>query len=388
MAIDPERHARTAASLNDSPFDAVICSSPTEVLLLTGYWPVMGPSLALFAKNGEVQAIVPEDEAELAQKTSVATIIPYTPAGLHSLATPLERLKEPLLSLLRSLSLSQAHVGLQLTQGVQPSSYAVISEFRASLLELLMQLQPHAKYTGCDELLETMKAVKTSKELEVMQLAGEVAEAGFTESAKCIQPGVRETDVAASIQSAFERSHKAEVFQRSYGYFFCMSGPNSAKASAAYARTRQRVIGEGDLVMIHANTCADGYWTDLARTYVAGKPSDRQSTIRTAIQETRTAGLQAIRPGALARQVDHAVRSVMERHGYGKAFRHAAGHGVGFAAANPNGRPRIHPLSPDVLEESMTFNLEPAAYFEGYGGMRHCDLVAVTKDGARVMTKF
>ena len=75
-------------------------------------------------------------------------------------------------------------------------------------------------------------------------------------------------------------------------------------------------------------------------------------------------------------------------HGLGEAFKHAAGHGVGFAAANPNGRPRIHPLSPDVLEAGMTFNLEPAAYFDDYGGMRHCDLIAVTEDGARVMSDF
>jgi Xaa-Pro aminopeptidase len=167
-----------------------------------------------------------------------------------------------------------------------------------------------------------------------------------------------------------------------------MAGPNSAKAGAAFARSRQRVIEEGDLVMIHANTCADGYWTDLTRTYTAGQSSQRQRDMRTAICEARTAGLAAIRPGATGQQVDHAARSVMKAHGFGKAFKHAAGHGVGFAAANPNGRPRIHPLSPDVLEEGMTFNLEPAAYFDDYGGMRRCDLIAVTNDGARVMSDF
>ncbi len=66
----------------------------------------------------------------------------------------------------------------------------------------------------------------------------------------------------------------------------------------------------------------------------------------------------------------------MQRHGFGDAFRHSTGHGVGFAAANANGIPRIHPKSSDVLEEGMTFNIEPAAYFDGYGGMRHCDVVA------------
>ena len=388
MAGDPERHKRTVAALNASVHDALICSSPTEVLLLTGYWPVLGSSLAIVTASGDATVILPEDEAELAGKTSSAEIVPYKPASLHTLKNPLQLLKEPLGSVMTGLSLSKARIGIQLTQGMQPSSYAVCTEFRASLLELLLEIQPHATYEGCDELLEVMKATKTARELERMQTASRVAATGFAEAAEYLQPGLRETEVAAAAQGAFETTREAETLERSYGYFFCMSGPNSAKASAAYARTRQRVIKEGDLVMIHANTCADGYWTDLTRTYVAGHPSQRQQDMRTAICEARAAGLRAIRPGVEGRQVDHAARSIMDSHGLGKAFKHAAGHGVGFAAANPNGRPRIHPLSPDVLQAGMTFNLEPAAYFDDYGGMRHCDLIAVTEDGARVMSDF
>ncbi len=388
MASDPERLQRTIAALDASDHDALICSSPTEVLLLTGYWPVMGSSLAVFTSSGDVTIIVPEDEVELAGKTSSAEIVPYKPAGLHSLETPLQLLKKPLHAVVTGLSLSKARIGIQLTQGVQPSSYAVCTDFRASLLELLREIQPHATYAGCDDLLEWMKATKTEKELDLMQTAARVAAAGFAEAGEHLQPGLRETDVAAAAQDAFETAPQAEVLERSYGYFFCMSGPNSAKAAAAYARTRQRVIQEGDLVMIHANTCADGYWTDLTRTYIAGQPSQRQRDMRAAICAARAAGLRAIRPGVRGQDVDHAARSVMEPHGLGKAFKHAAGHGVGFAAANPNGRPRIHPLSPDVLEAGMTFNLEPAAYFDDYGGMRHCDLIAVTQNGARVMSDF
>jgi Xaa-Pro aminopeptidase len=388
MASDPERHQRMVAALDASQHDALICSSPTEVLLVTGYWPVLGSSLAFFTSSGKVKVIVPEDEVELAEKTSSAEIVPYKPAGLHTLESPLQLLKEPLHSVVTGLSLSKARIGIQLTQGVQPSSYAVCSEFRASLLELLLEIHPHATYKGCDELLELMKATKTAKELAVMQTAVRVAAAGFAAAAEHLQPGIRETDLAAAVQGAFETAREAQPLERSYGYFFCMSGPNSAKAGAAYARTRQRTIQQGDLVMIHANTCADGYWTDLTRTYIAGEPSERQRDMREAICEARAAALRAIRPGVAGREVDHAARSVMEAHGLGKAFKHAAGHGVGFAAANPNGRPRIHPLSPDVLEAGMTFNLEPAAYFDGYGGIRHCDLIAVTKDGARVISDF
>ena len=221
-----------------------------------------------------------------------------------------------------------------------------------------------------------------------MRLASGIAASGFAQAAELIKAGKRETEVAADLQAAFQSSTKAERVQRSYGFFFCMSGPNSAKASAAYARTRQRKIAEGDLVMIHANTCADGYWTDITRTYTAGASTERQNAMQSAIREARSAALQVTRPGVLARDVDAAARRVMTANGFSDAFKHPTGHGVGFAAANGNALPRIHPKSPDVLEVGMTFNVEPAAYFDGYGGMRHCDIAAVTADGVDVLTEF
>jgi len=222
-----------------------------------------------------------------------------------------------------------------------------------------------------------------------MRRASDIAAAGFEHAAEAIQVGRREAEVAAAVQAAFQASTKAQGVERSYGFFFCMSGPNSATASAAYARTRQRQIEAGDLVMIHANTCADGYWTDITRTYVAGvAPSDRQAAMRSAIFEARKAALEAIGAGVPACDVDRAARDVMRAHSFGEAFKHSTGHGVGFAAANANALPRIHPHSPDVLEGGMTFNVEPAAYFDGYGGMRHCDVVTVTSEGATVFTDF
>ncbi len=388
MAIDTERYMRTMSLLSDSGYDALVCSSATEVLLLSGYWPVMAQSVAVFTSEGAVKVVVPEDEAELVEKTSAAEIIPYQPATIHTLASPLSRLKEPLQFALKTFSTSKVCVGIQMEQGLQPASYAVSAVFRASFAALVRDILPEAELSGCDEFVETMKAVKTAKELEILHTASSVAAAGFRVAGKCIEPGRRESEVAAEIHAAFETTRAADCLQRSYGYYFCMSGPNSATAAAAYARTRQRVIQEGDLVMIHANTCADGYWTDITRTYCAGTPSRRQEEMRSAIDEARAAALRSVRPGATGREIDGAARLVMDAAGFGKAFKHAAGHGVGFAAANPNGRPRIHPLSYDVLEKGMTFNLEPAAYFEGYGGMRHCDVIAVTADGAKVITEL
>jgi Xaa-Pro aminopeptidase len=386
--IDTERKDRVVKILAEAHLDAMICNSASAVLLLTGYWPVMGASVVIFTKEGEVHVVLPEDEVDLARRTSGASLTPYQPGTLTTLTSPIDAIADPLRRLTTQLRLSDATVSLQFGEGMQTASYASSYHFRSSLFGLLQRLLPKAKYRGCDNDLKQMKARKTPKELEGIQRASEIAAAGFEHASEIIQVGRREAEVAASMQAAFQASPRAQAVERSYGFFFCMSGPNSARASAAYACTRQRTIEAGDLVMVHANTCADGYWTDITRTYSAGTTSARQVTMRSAILEARKEALTAIRPGVAACDVDRAARDVMSAHGFGDAFKHSTGHGVGFAAANANALPRIHPKSPDVLEVGMTFNVEPAAYFDGYGGMRHCDVVAVTSKGATVFTEF
>ena len=107
-----------------------------------------------------------------------------------------------------------------------------------------------------------------------------------------------------------------------------------------------------------------------------------------AVFAARAAALAAIRPGAPAADVDAAARGVLTAHGFGPQFTHGLGHGVPFAAIAAGERPRVHPKSPDVLAVGSVFNIEPAVYFDGVQGLRHCDVVAVTDAGAEVLTPW
>ena len=107
-----------------------------------------------------------------------------------------------------------------------------------------------------------------------------------------------------------------------------------------------------------------------------------------AVFAARQAALSAVRPGVRGSAVDDAARRVLESHGFGPAVKHATGHGVGFAAIDHNARPRLSQRSDDVLEAGMVFNVEPAIYLDGVGGLRHCDMVAVGGTGAELLTPF
>ena len=133
---------------------------------------------------------------------------------------------------------------------------------------------------------------------------------------------------------------------------------------------------------------AGGFWTDITRTFCLGEPDERKQRMYDAVFAVRRAALETIVPGVRAATVDAAARSVLEARGFGAEFKHGLGHGVGFAAINHNAPPRLHPASNDILETGMVFNIEPAIYVEGYGGMRHCDMVAVGEAGAELLTPF
>ncbi len=194
---------------------------------------------------------------------------------------------------------------------------------------------------------------------------------------------MRETEVAAAFGVPL-----SEAEGRAGGFTYCMSGPNSAEACAAYQHTRSRQLTSGDFALVHCNSYINGFWTDITRTFSIGEPDERKREMYTAVLEASRTAIHAVRPGVEASKVDRAAREVLRDRGFGKNFKHATGHGVGFAAINHLAQPCIHPVSEDLLEPGMTFNIEPAIYVDGYGGLRHCDVVTVTSDGVEVLTPF
>lgn len=386
MRDQHRRHALLSA-LAAGNLAALMCFAPEDVLLLSGYWPVMGSSLAVLTAEGALHVILPEDELGLAKATAEADFIPYKPETLDRLSTLTEALENPIHRLAKRLPLGSARVGVLLQDTAQTQSYQSANHFHSAIVPLLRTAYPEASVIAVDSLLKRMKSIKTDVELGQMRNLCRLAKRGFDAAQHAIVPGRREDEIAADVNHAYACvAH--EGFERGHGYFFCMSGPNSTDAAGAFARTRRRVVQPGDLVMIHANTVGDGFWTDITRTYTAGEPTVLQQRMGRAIDEARSAALAAICPGTKASAVDAAARDVLTAYGFGKEFTHAVGHGVGFAAADPTALPRLHPKSPDVLEAGMTFNIEPAIYIQGKGGMRHCDVIACTPNGAEVLTDF
>ena len=385
MAHDSQRTQRNARAIHEAGFDALICGTPSNVLLLSaGYWPIVGTSLAVANRDGKVALVVPEDESDLAQKTAAAEVFTYKPASLDKLQTLVDAIWEPLAKATSAIGVIGGRIGCDFAEAHQPASYISMHLFGSSLAEVIGRALPGSNIEDAKRLLAKLRSVCTSQEVDRVRQACKAAQEAFESARRALRPGQSEIAIASKARLPLYRDPQA----RDQQHLAIMSGPRSASAHGAYAISSDRIMQAGELVMVHCNSNIAGYWTDITRTFCLGKPTEQQKRMYDASSAAREAALQTIRPGVRAADVDKAARQVLSAQGFGDQFKHATGHGVGFAAIDHNAQPRLHPKSPDLLEVGMVFNVEPAIYFENTQGMRHCDMVTVTDAGAEVLTPF
>jgi Xaa-Pro aminopeptidase len=389
MARGNERTHRLAQTLQEARLRALVCACPENVLMLSGYWPVVGTAVAVATADGHVGILAPEDEHDLAAQGWATQVRTYQPSALDRLTGPADAIRDPLSALLRELDATAGGIAYEDRAIFEAASYVAMYRFQPAIAGVLGDAAPCAALNSGAAVLAALRSRLTPDEVAQMRLACAIAGNAFTSAARALRPGMRESEVAAAFEAQLSVQGLAQPGVRRAGaHVFCMSGQNSAEAGGAHARTRSRELQAGDLVLIHCNSYVDGYWTDITRTYCLGTPDARQQAVYEAVFAARAAALGAISPGACAVAVDRAARDVLDERGFGCYFTHGVGHNVGFSVISADFPPRLHPASRDVLVSGMTFNLEPAIYIPDWGGVRHCDVVTLREDGPEVLTPF
>jgi len=154
------------------------------------------------------------------------------------------------------------------------------------------------------------------------------------------------------------------------------SGPNGAKPHHGCG---DREIRAGEPVVLDFGTRVDGYPSDQTRTLVFdGEPPAEYERVHETVRAAQAAAVEAVEPGVAAEAIDRAARDVIEDAGYGDAFFHRTGHGVGL---DVHEEPYIVAGNDRELEPGMVFSVEPGIYLDGRFGCRIEDLVVVTEDG-------
>jgi Xaa-Pro dipeptidase len=240
-----------------------------------------------------------------------------------------------------------------------------------------------AKSLGSEKRLEAnngfvreLRKVKDEKEIKLLRKAAELASEGMRVAYETVAPGVKEYEVAAEVEYAMRKlGSDGTAFET-----IVASGPCSA---FPHGGCSDKEIHEGDLVVVDLGATYKLYRSDMTRTLVAGKPSEKQKELYQIVKEAQKKAFDAIKPNVKAKDVDAVARKIIEDAGYGKYFVHNLGHGVGLEVHEP---PTLGPDSAETLAVGNVVTDEPGIYLVGYGGVRIEDTVLVQKNGAEKLT--
>ncbi len=373
-------------------FHALVCRTPQNVVMLTGYQPILGNSFCLVtvneAREVEIRLAIPEDEEDRVPPGVAVEVKTFAEETMSYIGNTIQAVGEPLAELLRSAKLNEnAVVGYEGLYSPIATGYTQVGAPGPATLELLHKLFLGGYLRDASAMLDELAAIKTEEEIGYIRRCEDVAHQGFMAAREAVRVGATEAEVAAATYAALLRAgYAAPGANHVLPHVHVMSGPRAALAYRAFNLTSNRPIAHGDTVMVQMEIGINGYWAELTRTFFAGAISAEWRKAHEACVAAQDAALHVIRDGAQAREADGAARGVMTKAGFGSAFKHGLGHGFGFQAINHAAAPVLHPASDAVLRSGMVHNMEPAVYLEGQGGLRLNDNVVVRPDGNEVLS--
>lgn len=225
--------------------------------------------------------------------------------------------------------------------------------------------------------VDELRAVKDDGELARIEAAAAIADLALADVGQVLAEGPTERDFAAALDDRVRDLGADDIsFATIVG-----SGANGARP---HATPGDRTIVDGDLVVVDFGALVDGYHSDMTRTFVVGEASPTQRRMLDVVARSQAAGVAAVRDGVACAEVDRACREVIAEAGWGEAFVHGTGHGVGL---DIHEAPPVSSASTATLRAGHVVTVEPGVYLPDHGGVRIEDTVVVTADGCRTLTK-
>lgn len=228
-----------------------------------------------------------------------------------------------------------------------------------------------------NRLVWELRKVKDERELRLMRKAAQLTCEGMQVICEIIESGIKEYEVAAEIEYAMRK-------KGSGGLAFDTIVASGTRSAFPHGGCTDREIRRGDLVVVDVGATYQYYRSDLTRTFVVGKPSEKQARIYEVVKQAQEEAFQGVRSKVKAKDVDEIARKVIRDAGYGEYFVHGLGHGVGLEVHEP---PTLNQESKDVLNNGNVVTIEPGVYTIGFGGVRIEDTVLVHENSGERLTK-
>ncbi len=245
-------------------------------------------------------------------------------------------------------------------------------EARSAFLLDLREVLPTGRVVRSGDVMRRLRLCKTAEELQVMRAAARTVDETITEAVALCAPGRTELQIEADLRTALVRRSR----ESSVAFCIVASGPNSAMP---HHENGARPVREGEVVILDFGTHLHGYYSDITVTCCIGEPADPEvRKVYRVVWEAQQRAIEAVRPGVPCSAIDRAARGHIESEGYGPHFLHRTGHGLGLQVHEP---PNLVSGYETLLEEGMSFSIEPGIYLAGRFGVRLEVIVSVGPDG-------
>ncbi|HEY4102153.1 MAG TPA: Xaa-Pro peptidase family protein [Gemmatimonadales bacterium] len=262
------------------------------------------------------------------------------------------------------------------TAGIATGTIGIEETVKYAFADGIARANPAMHVASATPVTAGCRMIKSAHELALMKLANQVTLKVYEAVYHALQPGMTQDDAGRLIGAAYQR----------------MGFPGDATVQVGeytalpHGSATPQTIREGTIVMIDDGCTAEGYQSDITRTFVLGRATDRMKKVFDIEHAAQTAALKAARPGVEAQSVDAAARKVISDGGFGpdyKFFSHRVGHGIGMDGHEWPYLVRGNTLK---LQPNMTFSDEPGIYIKGEFGIRLEDDMHITENGAELFT--
>ncbi|MEZ5294127.1 MAG: Xaa-Pro peptidase family protein [Vicinamibacterales bacterium] len=347
----------------DNGLDALMLTGGTSLVYFSGIrW---GLSERLFTlvipKSGEPFVVTPAFEEDRAREQFATS--PFT-------GTPDVRTWEE-----HESPYARVAQGLK-DRGISTGRLGIEETVRHVFSDGLAKAAPGLTLASGTPVTAGCRAVKDQHELALMKHASAVTLKAYEAAWKALAPGMTQNDFQRLISAAHDK----------LGYPGGASVQTAEYSALPHGSITPQVIKEGDIILIDGGCAVEGYQSDISRTFLLGRPTDKMKKVFEIEFAAQTAALKAARPGVPCEAVDAAARKVIEDAGYGpgyKYFTHRVGHGMGM---DGHEWPYLVKGNTLPLAPGMTFSDEPGIYIRGEFGVRLEDDMYITEDGAALMT--
>ncbi len=347
-----ERLRRVGAAMADDDVGAVLLGPGSDLVWTTGFHAHESERLTMLVVpvTGAPILVVPELEAPLARAAGVDGLARIVAWG--ETQDPVAVVADHLVAC-----------------GVGGAALGIQDRIWTAFTLALQARLPHASWHPGSRVMAPLRVVKDAAEIAALHAVGAAIDDVHGQVPDLLRPGRTEREVAADIDVLIRATHDETSF------VVVASGPNGA---SPHHGSGDRVLADGDAVVVDIGGTLDGYGSDETRNYCVGHVDPAYQRLHDVLERAQAAATAAVAPGVTAHAIDAAARDVITAAGHGDHFIHRTGHGIGL---DGHEEPWIVAGSDVVVQPGMAFSIEPGIYVPGVHGARIEDIVIVTDSG-------